>query len=384
MACDRPPAAASVSWFYLLVLAPRKSLTGQHVVALPRYLALASSIEGTFGSPPGVPPTAMTRIATIIPAHNAERFIEATLASAARSGTDRIIVSLDRCTDRTEDIVRQSGADVVITHSPVPGVSAARNHGASLAKDCCYLRFVDADDLVRPASARMLAYVLHANRAAVAAFGNVAHIDVNGSPAYAAGERSEDLAFISGDLLVPLLAGNLIDCPSIVVLRREAFEQIGGFATDLSHAEDWHLWTRLATQGEYMHVRRVVADYRIHSGSASLNDSMSPAPYLESVSSLYADPRIRRAVPQATLAAARPLARANIYRFLGDQAMRKRSLAQATSWYLRSSMIVPKAAAHTCRNLIDLYRREKAAGWPATRAAHDRNQTTGSAPGPRA
>jgi glycosyltransferase involved in cell wall biosynthesis len=218
----------------------------------------------------------MTRVATIIPAHNAERFIRATLASVAQSGTDRIIVSLDRCTDRTEDVVRRSGVDAVMTRSPAPGVSAARNHGATLARDCGYLRFVDADDLVRPGSARMLTYVLHANRVAVAAFGNVAHIDVNGRAAYA--DMAEDAPFASGDLLVPLLAGNLIACPSIVVLRREAFEQVGGFDAALSHAEDWHLWTRLATQGEYMHVRRVVADYRVHRGSASLNDRMSAAP----------------------------------------------------------------------------------------------------------
>jgi GT2 family glycosyltransferase len=323
----------------------------------------------------------MTRIATIIPAHNAERFIRATLASVAQSGTDLIVVSLDRCTDRTEDVVRRSGVDAVVTRSPVPGVSAARNHGATLARDCGYLRFVDADDLVRPASARMLAYVLHANRVAVAAFGNVAHIDVNGRAAYA--DMAEDAPFASGDLLVPLLAGNLIACPSIVVLRREAFEQVGGFDAALSHAEDWHLWTRLATQGEYMHVRRVVADYRIHRGSASLNDRMSAAPYLEALSSLHGDPRIRSAVPEAVLAAAKPLARANIYRFLADQAMRKRSLGQAASWYLRSSMLVPRAAVRSCRNLIDLYRREKAAGWPAIRAAHDAHDASEGALGPK-
>jgi glycosyltransferase involved in cell wall biosynthesis len=324
----------------------------------------------------------MTRIATIIPAHNAERFIGATLASVAQSGTDRIIVSLDRCTDRTDEIVRQSGVDAVTTRSPAPGVSAARNHGASLARDCSYLRFVDADDLVRPASARTLAYVLHANRAAIAAFGNVAHIDVNGSPAYAGADAPDDAPYLSGDLLLPLLAGNLIACPSVVIIRRDAFEQVGGFDPALSHAEDWHLWARLATQGEYMHVRRVVADYRIHRGSASLNDRMRSAPYLDSISSLYADPLIRSAVPKAMLAASRPLARANIYRFLANQAMRKRSLAEATSWYLRSSMIVPRAAGLTCRNLVTLYRRERAAGWPATRSVHRPDGGRAHAPGP--
>jgi hypothetical protein len=63
--------------------------------------------------------------------------------------------------------------------------------------------------------------------------------------------------------------------------------------------------------------------------------------------------------------------------------MRKRSLGQAASWYLRSSMLVPRAAVRSCRNLIDLYRREKAAGWPAIRAAHDAHDASEGALGPK-
>ena len=41
---------------------------------------------------------------------------------------------------------------------------------------------------------------------------------------------------------------NRVRSPGIVV-RRSAYEQVGGFRTDLPHAADWEMWTRLAAHG---------------------------------------------------------------------------------------------------------------------------------------
>ena len=34
--------------------------------------------------------------------------------------------------------------------------------------------------------------------------------------------------------------------PAGIVVRRRAYERLGGFRTDLPHAADWEMWTRLA------------------------------------------------------------------------------------------------------------------------------------------
>jgi hypothetical protein len=48
------------------------------------------------------------------------------------------------------------------------------------------------------------------------------------------------------------------------VVRRAAYERVGGFRTDLPHAADWEMWTRLAAHGPIVFVDQVLACYRRH------------------------------------------------------------------------------------------------------------------------
>jgi hypothetical protein len=54
---------------------------------------------------------------------------------------------------------------------------------------------------------------------------------------------------------------NRVRAPGIVV-RRAAYERVGGYRTDLPHAADWDMWTRLAAQGPIVFVDEVLAVYR--------------------------------------------------------------------------------------------------------------------------
>jgi glycosyltransferase involved in cell wall biosynthesis len=86
----------------------------------------------------------------VIPAHNEEQALGATLVSlkaAARlvNRPSEIIVVDDASTDRTAEIARQHGASVTSVH--VRNIGAARNCGAAVARGDV-LVFVDADTIV--------------------------------------------------------------------------------------------------------------------------------------------------------------------------------------------------------------------------------------------
>jgi glycosyltransferase involved in cell wall biosynthesis len=57
-----------------------------------------------------------------------------------------------------------------------------------------------------------------------------------------------------------------LQCPAAIV-RREAYEKLGGFRPDLRYALDWEMWVRIAAAHEVWYEPRVLANYRRHRGT---------------------------------------------------------------------------------------------------------------------
>lgn len=92
-------------------------------------------------------------VSIIIPCHNAERWLAATLESALRQTWPavEIIVINDGSTDGSLALARRFEArGVRVIDQPNRGASAARNHGLRLARGD-FIQFLDADDLLSPA-----------------------------------------------------------------------------------------------------------------------------------------------------------------------------------------------------------------------------------------
>lgn len=88
----------------------------------------------------------------IIPARNEEVYIGDCLESIAKSadgvlGDVEIVVVINRCTDRTEEIARSYGA--VIAHNDTKRLGAIRNTGVA-ASSSDNLVFIDADSVMPP------------------------------------------------------------------------------------------------------------------------------------------------------------------------------------------------------------------------------------------
>jgi glycosyltransferase involved in cell wall biosynthesis len=104
-------------------------------------------------------------VGVVVPMHNAERTIAATLASICAQthrALDIVVVddaSADRSTAIVDDWARRDPRVRMIHRSGI-GVAAARNAGAD-ATDAAWLAFIDADDVWAPPKIASQLAVLH-------------------------------------------------------------------------------------------------------------------------------------------------------------------------------------------------------------------------------
>ncbi|MGH8442677.1 MAG: glycosyltransferase family 2 protein [Nevskiaceae bacterium] len=88
------------------------------------------------------------RLALVIPAYNAERFLPALFEDLRRQSAafDQVVVCDDASTDATADVARRLGAEVVRNQRNA-GCSQAKNRALEAVR-CAWVHFHDADDLL--------------------------------------------------------------------------------------------------------------------------------------------------------------------------------------------------------------------------------------------
>ena len=181
------------------------------------------------------------RLSIIIPAHNEERLLGATvdaLHAAARSVGEEyeIVVVDDSSTDATADVARAHAARVVGTD--VHQIAGARNAGAR-ASQGDMLVFVDADTIVQP---DVLGEAVAALRAG-AVGGGAGAVFERGAPRWA----HVAMAFATWILRT---AGWAAGC--FFFAWREPFERVGGFDERYFASEEIHLSRALKRLGRFM------------------------------------------------------------------------------------------------------------------------------------
>jgi glycosyltransferase involved in cell wall biosynthesis len=208
----------------------------------------------------------MDRISVVIPAYNAEAFIEETVDSAlAQTHPDvEVVVVDDGSTDGTLDRLARFGHRIIVHRQSNAGVSAARNAGVLRATGA-WIAFLDADDVWLPnklewqlsAADTPLVYT---NRYNIGARGDVPEI------------QSDITRMHDGDVFLPLLLeGNFITMSS-VMMRRDLYQQVGGFFEGLAAAADWDFWVRVAERHPVRCCHEPLMRYRFHPAGMSRND----------------------------------------------------------------------------------------------------------------
>jgi glycosyltransferase involved in cell wall biosynthesis len=202
-------------------------------------------------------------VSVVIPAYNAQSFIQETLLSVKNQTYTHleIIVINDGSTDETEKIaqnIAKSDARITIISIKNSGVSAARNTGISKALGH-YIVLLDADDLLAPASiAERLKKITTSNFGLVHC--DMMIIDEKGSP------TGPVKSGIEGNVLDDLLAWKktVIPTPSSVMFRKDIVNIIGGFDSRLSNNADQEFFYRVASRFSVGRVSEPLGMYRIH------------------------------------------------------------------------------------------------------------------------
>lgn len=200
----------------------------------------------------------MTRVSVVIPAYNAAHFIGDALASvlAQEFVPYEVIVVDDGSSDATAQVASEVQG-VTVLAGPHQGVSAARNRGVGYAIGEL-LAFLDADDLWAASKLRKQVDLLEAEPSAGIAVARQTYSFEGPVPAWFRG---------------PIDGGSEVGTqPSNWLVRRECWDRVGKFRTDLTHSEDTDWWARAVDLGErWVLVDEPLVIHRIHGANASAN-----------------------------------------------------------------------------------------------------------------
>lgn len=192
-------------------------------------------------------------VSILIPAYNAERWINDTLQSAVGQTWPRkeIIVVDDGSTDRTaETVLRFAPSGVRLVSTPNRGAAAARNHALELSRGE-YIQWLDADDLLAPDKIERQLGALHGpSDKRILLSSPWAHFYYRTRPARAVRTSLwQDLAPV--EWLVRKMGEHLHMQPATWLTSRELAEAAGPFDTRISYDDDGEYFCRvlLASQG---------------------------------------------------------------------------------------------------------------------------------------
>ncbi|WP_203293324.1 glycosyltransferase family A protein [Luteirhabdus pelagi] len=215
----------------------------------------------------------MPKFSIIIPVYNKAAHIADCLRSALhQSFTDfEILILNDGATDSSEvEIKKFSDTRIRYFSEENRGVSAARNYLVEKAA-APYIAFLDADDIWKPNHLEVLQELLlkFPNTKWMATAYEKQHstssISTMNSPIL---EKGSEWAGQVDDFFqysrIDALAWT-----SAVAMKKDFFETLGGFNTEVTHGEDTDLWIRAALQAPLTFSNQVTALHVLHSTNRS-------------------------------------------------------------------------------------------------------------------
>jgi GT2 family glycosyltransferase len=202
-------------------------------------------------------------VAIAIPSLDQGRFLSAALESAfAQTDVDLKVAIMDAGSrDGSLAVIRRYEDRLAYWRSrPDSGQAAAINEGIDRLAEADYVGWLNADDLlVAGGVSKMVAY-LDEHRRHVAVFGRAHIIDESGR---VIGE------FPTQPFEARALARGSIICQPASLIRKSAWQAIGGLDESLHMCLDYDLWWRLSRIGPIGFVRELVACSRDHEATKS-------------------------------------------------------------------------------------------------------------------
>lgn len=190
-------------------------------------------------------------VSVIIPTYNRGQVIRRALHSVLHQTYQNleVIVVDDGSTDDTGEIVKSFADSRVryIRHDAKKGAPSARNTGINAARTE-FIAFQDSDDewLCDKLGKQIDAFSKAGSEVGVVYTGFL-RLENNLPTYYPSGNAD----MLSGNILVPLLHGNFIAMPSVLI-KRECFIKVGLFDENLPRLQDWELFIRIAEHYKFV------------------------------------------------------------------------------------------------------------------------------------
>jgi glycosyltransferase involved in cell wall biosynthesis len=215
-------------------------------------------------------------VSVIIPAYNAKAFIRDTLESVLSQtySNVEVIVVDDGSQDETVEIVQDycdRNSLITLIQQPNAGVAAARNRAIEAARGE-YIAPIDADDVWYPKKLEKQVEAFARSRPGVGMV-YAWSVDIDENHNNTGGFCAWS---VEGNVYVPMIYTNFLGNASSPLIRRECFELVGGYKTQLKAlnaqgCEDWDLYLRIAEWYQVRVIPELLIGYRQSGNSMSTN-----------------------------------------------------------------------------------------------------------------
>jgi glycosyltransferase involved in cell wall biosynthesis len=209
----------------------------------------------------------------MIPTYNPRAdYLEETLKSVLQQdpGPDQMQIEVvDDCSndDTASEVTRRVGAGRVTFHAESQNRGLANNWNRCIERARGHwVHILHQDDFVLPGFYDVLRE--GAERSDTGAiFCRYAAANSKGQWIRIS-ELHRESAGLLEDWHASITVQQLIQCPAIAV-RRDVYEQLGGFLPHLHYVPDWEMWQRVASQFSFWFEPSILACYRVHADSAT-------------------------------------------------------------------------------------------------------------------
>lgn len=209
-------------------------------------------------------------VSIVIPAYNQAEYLEAAIESVLTQDYPALELCVvdDGSTDDTAKVLGRYADRAICLSQPNMGQAATLNKGWNLCRGEL-LGYLSSDDRLLPGAIRTLVQALSNAPDCQVAYPDYDLIDARGG---------KIKTVVAEDFSLPRLTEELVCQPGPGALfRREVLAQTGGWSSGFRLVPDFEFWLRAAKLGPFLHVPGVLAQYRVHDGSASFRPASSQA-----------------------------------------------------------------------------------------------------------
>ena len=211
-------------------------------------------------------------VSVIIPNYNYENFIVRTVESVFSQTYKNfeIVVVDDGSNDNSIKVLNTFGNKIKIIEQENAGVSAARNNGVKNSTGD-YIAFLDADDVWLPEKLEKQMKKFETDSETGFVHSSMKLIN---SEDKQIGEICNGMEGQVSEEFLRFKKGVVVGAGSTGVVKREIFNEIGGFDSRLSTAADWDFCYRIAKKYKIGFVEEPLVLYLIHDSNMHSNISV--------------------------------------------------------------------------------------------------------------